>query len=1212
MDSQKVKQIVSEAFDVEPAGREAFVRKSCGEDESLLAEALSLLDAASSAEHDGFLPTRDGEDQDPTKGPGGSTDSQSHATEAPDRFGRYKVLERIGEGGMGIVYRAEQRVPMRREVVVKVIKLGMDTRLVIARFEAERQALAMMDHPHIAKVYDAGTDSKGRPYFVMEYVKGTPIVDYCDRNHVSIRDRLELFTQVCQAIQHAHHKGIIHRDIKPSNILVSTQDGKAFAKVIDFGIAKATSQRLTDRTLFTEHVNMIGTPAYMSPEQADGNIDIDTRTDVYSLGVVLYELLTGHTPFDARRLRSVAINEIARIIREEDPPKPSTRVSTLNVRMGAGIADEDSAGDKSPAASPPNSVSGNSLASLAKSRGSTTDAYVRSLRGEVDWMVMKALEKDRARRYETPNAIAEDIRRYLNGMAIIAAPPSWAYRTRKFVRKYKTSLIAGGMLTLLLMLGLAGTGVGLMQARRSLVREKAATARESAAREDALLQAYIANIGAAQVAMNGESWPEARQHLQDCPPTKRGWEWQYLQAQAAAPDFGFAEPVWRCQLSPNDRLLLCQNNLDFQILDLKVRRRIWSYQTKNVQYTVQNSISYPSTPSSDISGDGSVAVESEDSVILFGPGGETQNTFKFDRADSADHFVKFSPGGNYLIVNRGSKTSLISTADNKVITEFTSVSQMSWAPGDEVVALAAGTGTVAIYDMRSNKVLRRLGAGSLTEITEVASTAAFAPDGKSIAVGSNRGLIWIFDLAKGKAPVSLSTETGIGIERIAFSPDGKSMLAVDNKRTCTLWDMDSKKPIAAISGRSVSNEARFSSDGNAVLDTGSRIIWDWRAGSERTAVRTPARYNDIRAFSQNGKMFISVDNYRVHVWQSDHPDLQSIRFGFNADLKNRSLLCDSFQGREIYLAEWYEPAIDTLLVLFDKPSAVMTEDSAVTSADRRWLAIASGEHSVEVRNNLTMEHLATLSNHEGKVRCIAFTKDGSRMITGSDDCTVRFWDTGTWREVATVRCMAAVTALAFAGDESRLIVGFVDKTIQSLDIRDADRRKRDADAEFAETKQQAAYVDSLLNGSVPWASLAQTVAQNTSMSPMSRIAALDVMHEQLEKMDDEASGTLDTLKSTYLLKKQMQDALATMDLPRGKKRAVERLLNDWKPDPKELRKAAWEILATCGLNPERYTTAASAAEQVAADLPDDHATIIELAAAKYRCGYYQDSDRSAA
>ena len=247
----------------------------------------------------------------------------------PESVGPYRILERIGGGGMGEVWRAEQRSPIRRQVALKFIKLGMDSKAVLARFEAERQALALMDHPHIAKVFDAGTDDTGRPYFVMEYVKGKPITDYADQNHLTIRERLELFEQVCQAIQHAHHKGVIHRDLKPGNVLVSTQDDRPFAKVIDFGIAKAIAQRLTDETLFTQHDQFLGTPQYMSPEQAEGSIDNDTRTDIYSLAVMLYELLTGSTPFSTHDLRAAAFEQLKKLIIEVDPPKPSTRL-TLN------------------------------------------------------------------------------------------------------------------------------------------------------------------------------------------------------------------------------------------------------------------------------------------------------------------------------------------------------------------------------------------------------------------------------------------------------------------------------------------------------------------------------------------------------------------------------------------------------------------------------------------------------------------------------------------------------------------------------------------------------------------------------------------------------------------------------------------------------------------------------------------------------------------
>src|SRR5262245_62074879 len=335
-----------------------------------------------------------------------------------ERVGRYKLLQKIGEGGYGAVYMAEQEEPVRRSVALKVIKLGMDTKSVIARFEAERQALAMMDHPNIAHVLDAGATETGRPYFVMELVHGIKITEYCDQNNLPPRERIHLFTQLCHAIQHAHQKGVIHRDIKPSNILVTLHDGVPVPKVIDFGIAKATDQRLTDKTLFTQYDAFIGTPAYTSPEQAEmSGLDIDTRTDIYSLGVLLYELLTGRTPFDAKELLAAGLDEMRRTIREKEPLRPSTCLSTM--------VQAD-------------------LTSVAKHQAAEPPKLINLVHGDLDWIVMKCLEKDRARRYETANGLAADLKRHLNNEPVVARPPSAAYRFQKLVRRNKLAFMAAG------------------------------------------------------------------------------------------------------------------------------------------------------------------------------------------------------------------------------------------------------------------------------------------------------------------------------------------------------------------------------------------------------------------------------------------------------------------------------------------------------------------------------------------------------------------------------------------------------------------------------------------------------------------------------------------------------------------------------------------------------------------------------------------------
>jgi serine/threonine protein kinase len=425
--------------------RSAFLKGACLGDSALLQRVEALLHAHEQAD-DSF-------DLDLTikSAPIPDRPVIEPLTEKPgDRIGRYKLLQQIGEGGMSSVWMAEQEEPVRRRVALKFIKLGMDTKQFIARFEAERQALALMDHPNIAKVLDAGATDTGRPFFVMELVRGVPITEYCDQNSLSARERLDLFLPVCRAIQHAHQKGIIHRDIKPSNIMVMLADGVPVPKVIDFGIAKAIDQPLTEKTLFTRFEQFIGTPAYMSPEQAGlSGLDIDTRSDVYALGVLLYELLTGKTPFDTDKLAKAGLDVIRQIIREEEPPRPSTRLSTLAAAE---------------------------LATVAKRRHSEPPKLIHLLRGDLDWIVMKTLEKDRTRRYETANGLAMDLQRYLDNEPIIARPPSSIYRFRKLVRRNKLAVGAAAAVVVAILAGLALATVGLFRANYERQRAVAALA----------------------------------------------------------------------------------------------------------------------------------------------------------------------------------------------------------------------------------------------------------------------------------------------------------------------------------------------------------------------------------------------------------------------------------------------------------------------------------------------------------------------------------------------------------------------------------------------------------------------------------------------------------------------------------------------------------------------------------------------------------------
>jgi eukaryotic-like serine/threonine-protein kinase len=410
-----------------PEEWDAYLDQACADDE-LRRQVKLLLKAHLEA---GSVPGAAAQER-------GQTAAYQTAAEAPGHvIGSYKLLEEIGEGGMGTVWMAQQTEPVKRLVAVKLIKAGMDSRQVIARFEAERQALALMDHPHIAKVLDGGTTSAGRPYFVMELVKGVPLTKYCDEHRLTPKQRLELFVPVCQAVQHAHQKGIIHRDLKPSNVLVALYDGQPVPKVIDFGIAKATGQLLTEKTLVTGFGAIVGTLEYMSPEQAELNqLDIDTRSDIYSLGVLLYELLTGTTPLEKKRLKEAALLEVLRLIREEEPPRPSTRLSE----------------------------STESLPSISAQRQMEPAKLTKLVRGELDWIVMKALEKDRNRRYESASAFAADVQRYLADEPVQACPPSAGYRLRKFVRRHKRPVLAASIIVFLCAAAIAGTTTGLVQA----------------------------------------------------------------------------------------------------------------------------------------------------------------------------------------------------------------------------------------------------------------------------------------------------------------------------------------------------------------------------------------------------------------------------------------------------------------------------------------------------------------------------------------------------------------------------------------------------------------------------------------------------------------------------------------------------------------------------------------------------------------------------
>lgn len=504
--------IFSEALDKKtPSEREAFLQAACGDDADLRARVERLLKSHTGAGSFLSKPMVSTMDMPPTEQPGAI-------------IGPYKLREQIGEGGFGIVFVAEQETPVRRKVALKIIKPGMDTKDVIARFEAERQALALMEHPNVARVLDAGATENGRPYFVMELVHGVPITEFCDKNKLPTRGRLLLFADVCRAVQHAHQKGIIHRDLKPSNVMVTLHDGKPVAKVIDFGVSKALSQQLTEKSIYTAYGQMIGTPSYMSPEQAEmSGLGIDTRSDIYSLGVLLYELLTGEAPLDAKRLRSSAYDEMLRLIREEEPPRPSLKISTL----------------------------GEAATIIAQHRHTDPKQLRLDLSGELDWIVMKCLEKDRGRRYETANGLARDIERYLSDEPVEACPPSNWYRLRKLSRKHRTLINTSAAFAALLVSGAAISGwqavratLAEREAQAARARAESFLANERTAREEAVAAKNMADqvsqrlSAATQVVNEGSdyyargNWASAHERFTKAAEIEPGLDAIYVQRGA--------------------------------------------------------------------------------------------------------------------------------------------------------------------------------------------------------------------------------------------------------------------------------------------------------------------------------------------------------------------------------------------------------------------------------------------------------------------------------------------------------------------------------------------------------------------------------------------------------------------------------------------------------------------------------------------------------
>jgi len=1053
-ESKDIKVIFSEAIVREnPEERKAYLDKACQGAQKLRSEIEELLVAR--AEASDFLEPHAFEasatlDNDPSiEGPG-------------SRIGNYELLELIGEGGMGLVYLAEQKEPVRRKVVLKVIKPGMDSKQVIARFEAERQALAVLDHPNIAHVFDAGTTETGRPYFVMEYVRGMAITKYCDERKLNIEHRLRLFEQVCEGIHHAHQKGIIHRDLKPSNILVSVHGDRAVPKIIDFGIAKAITQPLTDKTFVTFQGQLLGTPEYMSPEQVDlATQDIDTRSDIYSLGVVLYELMAGVLPFEEESFVRAGLAEIQRTIRELEPASPSTRLTSL----------------------------GEKAKTIAASRGTQVVPLARRLHRELEWIPLKAMRKDRCRRYRSAFDMADDIHNYLTGRPLIAGPETAIYRVQKFVRKHAGSVATVALVAVAIVLGLVASTAMYFRAEKMRVQAEQArqkefiarteaeqaTQKEAAARADAeqaRVQAenaraqaeqaeqttkekaeelrrnlYVNSIQLADAKHREGNASQVRSLLDSCPEDLRGWEWnrlnytsdlslKTLHASSSSIDKNFS-----VALSTDGRHIVSGGS--------GKTIKVWDTATGEQVLTIPEAHGGDAVTCVAVSPDGKQIVFGDDlGEIILWDATSGNKMIQLTKTGPLLYFysVTFSPDGRYVAAVTWDGIRIWNANNAKEVMTLPSHGVMfavAFSPDGQRI-LSNSQEAIQIWDFSNGKEVMTLWKGY--DLPYGWRPSCYSPDGKYIATGGLKE-IKIWNAITGAEIIAIRGHAG-PIVSIAFSPESERLSSCSFDGTIKIWDVTTGENIRTLYGHqgTVSCVA-FTPNGEQLVSGGQDgTIKVWDAAMDRETTRLFGHYHSVNsvAFSPDGNDILTGSFHgTAKIWsvrtlsetmtlpleEANYSD--AIRFEYSPDGKRIASISD---GGTVKLWDASTGRMLTVLCRDQRHLDFRAQQrrALAFSPDGNYLA-AGGK----VWNAENGTEVITLYSAEEHAVCLRFSPNGKRIASVDLNGILKIWDAGTATELLAVRVdkevIRQISLISFSPDGNQIVTAGSDGTVRIWD-----------------------------------------------------------------------------------------------------------------------------------------------------------------------------------